>query len=273
MRGTRVEALEFDELGPRFDRRWMVARPDGKSVSQRDAPRLATVTARLEGDSLTLEADDRRLEPLALPVGASDERTRVRIHGAAMRGNVVSAEADAWISELLGARRRLVYMPPEDARATDPAFASGRRTSFTDGYPVLLAGQASLDELARRAGREIPVERFRPNVLATSARPHDEDRWRRFAVGGLVCEGVKLCARCRVTTIDQRSGALDGDREPLRSLARYRRIESLVYFGVYVVHECSGRIAAGDRIDVLESGLVPGAAVPTAPRRGALEAR
>lgn len=262
MRGTPVGSLDLDELGPRFDRRWMVARPDGQAVTQRDTPLLATVKARLDGDSLHLEATDRRTAPLAIPIGAAGERIRLRIHGAAIHGHVVSAEADAWISGVLGAERRLLHLSTEDARATDPAFAAGHRTSFTDGYPVLLASRASLEELARRAGRTIPIERFRPNLLVTSTRPHDEDHWRRFAVGGLVFRGVKLCARCSVTTVDQRSGALDADQEPLRSLALYRRIESLVYFGVNVVHEGQGRIAVGDDVEVLERGLVPSAAKP-----------
>ena len=263
MQGTPVDSLDLDELGPRFDRRWMVARPDGQMVSQRDTPLLATIEARLDGDSLHLEATGSRTVPLAIPIGAAGERRRLRIHGFAIHGHVVSAEADMWISEVLGAERHLLYLSPEDARPTDPAFAAGHRTSFTDGYPVLLASQASLEELARRAGRRIPIERFRPNLLVASPRPHDEDRWRRFAVGGLVFRGVKLCSRCSVTTVDQQRGALDADQEPLRSLSLYRRIESLVYFGVYVVHEGRGRIAVGDDIEVLERGVVPGAAKPT----------
>jgi len=51
-RGLDVKGLDFDQLGPRFDRRWMVVGPDGTFVSQRVAPRLATVRPSIDGDAL-----------------------------------------------------------------------------------------------------------------------------------------------------------------------------------------------------------------------------
>ena len=249
--------MEFDDLGPRFDRRWMVVRPDGHFASQRDTPRLATIHPRLQGDAVRLRADAMRT--LTLPIARLGDRLRVRIHGSGAQARTVSAAADAWISSVLGSEHRLVFVREEDARATDPAYAAGHRVGFADGYPALLVSEASVEELALRAGRAIPVERFRPNIVVNGAHPHDEDRWRRFAAGDLAFNGVKLCARCKVTTTDQETGARDPDREPLRTLALYRRIESLVYFGINVVHRGRGWIAVGDRIEVRERGIVPGA--------------
>ena len=256
-RATALRYMEFDALGPRWDRRWMVVRPDGGMVTQRDTPRLATVHPRLDGGALRLEAGG--MDPLALPPGSGGEPVPVTIHGTGAVGRAVSPDADAWLSAVLGRPARLVFMREEDARATDPAYAAGRRVSFADGFPALLVSERSVEELARRAGRDIPVARFRPNIVVTGAHPHDEDRWRRFAIGGLGFGGVKLCSRCKVTATDQRTGARDPDREPLRTLALYRRIESKVYFGVNVVHDRPGRIAVGDRVEVLERGIVPGA--------------
>ena len=256
-RATALESMEFDSLGPRWDRRWMVVRSDGGMVTQRDTPRLATVHPRLDGGALTLEAGG--MDPLALPGDRAGDPVAVTIHGKGAIGHAVSPAADAWLSAVLGRDARLVFMREEDARATDPAYAAGRRVSFADGFPALLVSEQSVEELARRGGREIPVERFRPNIVVSGAHPHDEDRWRRFTLGDMRFSGVKLCTRCKVTTTDQRTGARDPDREPLRTLALYRRIESAVYFGVNVVHDGVGRIAVGDRVEVLERGLIPGA--------------
>ena len=244
-------------MGPRWDRRWMVVRPDGGMVTQRDTPRLAVVHPHLDNGALRLEAEG--MDPLALPDTPGGDPVRVVIHGGAAAGCPVSPEADAWLSGVLGRDVRLVFMRDEDARSTDPAYAEGHRVSFADGFPALLVSERSVEELARRGGREIPVERFRPNIVVTGAHPHDEDQWRRFTVGGMGFGGVKLCTRCKVTTTDQRTGARDPDREPLRTLALYRRIESAVYFGVNVVHDGPGRISVGDRVEVLERGIIPGA--------------
>ena len=256
-RATELQSMEFDAMGPRFDRRWMVARPDGGMVTQRDTPRLATIHPHLDNGALRLEADG--MDPLALPATPAGDPVGVTIHGTRAVGCAVSPAADAWLSTVLGADRRLVFMRDEDARATDPAYAEGHRVSFADGFPALLVSERSVEELARRSGRDIPAERFRPNIVVTGAHPHDEDQWQRFTLGGLHFSGVKLCTRCEVTTTDQRTGVRDPGREPLRTLALYRRIESAVYFGVNVVHDRPGRIAVGDTVEVLERGIIPGA--------------
>ena len=256
-RATELQSMEFDAMGPRFDRRWMVVRPDGGMVTQRDTPRLATIHPRLDNGALRLEADG--MDPLALPATPAGDPVGVTIHGTGAVGCTVSHAADAWLSTVLGDDRRLVFMRDEDARATDPAYAEGHRVSFADGFPALLVSERSVEELARRGGRDIPAERFRPNIVVTGAHPHDEDQWQRFTLGGLDFSGVKLCTRCKVTTTDQRTGVRDPEREPLRTLALYRRIESAVCFGVNVVHDRPGRIAVGDRVKVLERGIIPGA--------------
>lgn len=256
-RATALKSMAFDAMGPRWDRRWMVIRPDGGMVTQRDTPGLAVIHPHMENGKLRLEADGR--DPLNLPADPVGDPVGVTIHGSGAVGCAVSPDADAWLSGVLRRDVRLVFMREEDARATDPAYAGGHQVSFADGFPALLVSERSVEELARRSRREIPAERFRPNIVVTGAHPHDEDRWQRFTLGGMGFSGVKLCTRCKVTTTDQRTGARDPDREPLRTLALYRRIESAVYFGVNVVHDGPGRISVGDRVEVLERGIIPGA--------------
>ena len=256
-RGSEVETLHFEEMGPRFDRRWMVVRPDGSFVTQRDTPRLATVRPTVETGSLTLEAPNA--PAIGLPLAPRGERLQANVWSSVVDVRTVSPAADAWLSSVLGSAHRLVFMSDEDVRHADPSYAEGHRISFADGYPALVVSQGSVDELARRVGRAIPVERFRPNIVVSGNRPHEEDFWKEFAIGTLPFRGVKLCARCKVTTTDQDSGILDPDQEPLRTLARYRRIENLVYFGVNAAHLATGRISLGDPIEVRQRGIVRGA--------------
>lgn len=256
-RGTDVETLHFEEMGPRFDRRWMVVRPDGSFVTQRDTPRLATIRPAVADDALTLEAPDT--PAIDLPLTPRGERLRATVWSSVVDVRTVSPAADAWLSSVLGSDHRLVFMGEGDIRHTDPAYADGHRVSFADGYPALIVSQGSVDELARRVGREIPVERFRPNIVVSGDRPHEEDFWKEFTIGALPFRGVKLCARCKVTTTDQETGIRDPAQEPLRTLASYRRIESLVYFGVNTVHLATGPISLGDPLEVRERGIVRGA--------------
>ncbi len=256
-RGCDVRALDFDEIGPRGDRRWMVVRPDGDFVSQRDTPALATITAELDAANLTLRAPN--VPSLTMSAAAAGRRMRVRVWSSSLEVNCAPPAADRWLETVLGAPRRLVRMGSDDLRPTDPEYAPGHRVSFADGYPALVVTRGSVNELSRRASRELPVERFRPNIVVAGARPHAEDFWRRLAIGELEFSGVKLCARCTVTTLDQETGDRDPGGEPLRTLARYRRIENLVYFGLNAVHQSAGRIRVGDSVRILDRGIVRGA--------------
>lgn len=255
--GFDVEEMAFDETGPRLDRRWMVVRPDGRFVSQRDAHELATVQAAVAGRDLVLTAPGA--DEVAVPVAPEGGRMRVQVWDSVLSVPAVSPAADAWLSDVLGAPRQLVHIGEDDVRPTDPAYAAGHRVGFADGFPALLVSRGSVEELARRAGREIPMERFRPNILVGGDEPHEEDGWRRFTIGEMDFGGVKLCTRCKVTTIDQKSGIRDRDREPLRTLATYRHLKDKVYFGVNVIHHGTGRIRTGDRVEPVEVGFVPGA--------------
>lgn len=255
--GIGVDALEFDATGPRFDRRWMVVRPDGGFLTQRDAPGLALVRPWLGADVLGLRGPDGGT--VELPIAFDGPAMPARVWGSEVDARTGPPAGDEWLSDLLDRRCRLVHLGEDAVRATDPAYAEGHRVGFADGYPVLVIGEGSVGELARRAGRPIPVDRFRPNIVVSGTRPHDEDAWRRFAVGALALQGVKLCARCKVTTIEQNRGTVDPDSEPLRTLALYRRIESHVYFGLNAVHLGTDTVRAGDAVEVLERGTIPGA--------------
>ena len=119
-------------------------------------------------------------------------------------------------------------------------------TMFADGYPILVANTASLDELnerlAARGHAPLPMNRFRPNVVIDGLDPFDEDHVGTIGVGGVVLRLVKPCTRCRVTTTDQATARVGV--EPLPTLGEFRMDRKLdgVTFGVNaVVVEGEGR--------------------------------
>lgn len=96
---------------------------------------------------------------------------------------------------------------------------------FSDGYPVLVLGEETLEDLNRRlvgAGAEpVPMDRFRPNVVVRGLGPGGEDPLGEIAWDQIRLRLVKPCARCRIVTIDQQTAEVG--LEPLRTLASYRR--------------------------------------------------
>jgi uncharacterized protein YcbX len=139
-------------------------------------------------------------------------------------------------------------MPDDSQRPTDPRYADNNITSLSDGYPFMMIGQASLDELNSHLESDLPMNRFRPNMVFTGGTPYQEDTINEFIISGIHFNGVKLCARCNVTTINQ-DDASKG-KEPLKTLARYRSKNKKIYFGQNVVHKGTGTIAVGDELSV-----------------------
>jgi uncharacterized protein YcbX len=124
-----------------------------------------------------------------------------------------------------------------------------RHTSLSDGAPILLIGQASLDDLNTRLEVALPMNRFRPNIVVVGSEPYAEDTWARVAVGEVLLEVAKPCARCVTTTVDQATGVQG--REPLRTLATFRRRDGGVMFGQNVTHHGPGTLRVGDELRVI----------------------
>jgi uncharacterized protein YcbX len=230
--GMELREHPVEARGLAGDRRFMLVDATGTFISQRTHPAMAPVrTGFVAGGGsptrLRLTHPDRPpLEVEAVP-GSHDAEGRPRarlpvtVWGDALEAVAPSAEADAWFSELLETPVRLVWQPDDAHRPTDPAYAPGGEVSLADGYPLLVVTEGSLEALNARLETPLPMDRFRPNVVVAGAEPYAEDRWRRVRLGPLAMAGVKRCARCSVTTVDQATGVRG--QEPLRTLATYRR--------------------------------------------------
>jgi uncharacterized protein YcbX len=164
----------------------------------------------------------------------------------------VVPEGEEWFSDFLGQACHLLFIPHQVHRAVDPVFAPGHRTAFTDGYPILVATEASLEDLNGRLDRPSSMLRFRPNLIIGGARPWEEDEWRRMEVGEAEIHLVKPCARCAVPAVDPETGV--AGKEPLRTLAAFRRWEGKSYFGQNGVFRRTGSFRVGQRVDIVEMG-------------------
>ena len=92
----------------------------------------------------------------------------------------------------------------------------------------------------------LPMRRFRPSVVVDTEIPFEEDRWTRLRIGTVAFRVVKRCDRCVLTTIDP--DTLESGKEPIRTLARHRRSDGKVWFGVNLVPDGVGTISVGDDV-------------------------
>lgn len=221
------------------DREWMLVTREGQFLTQREYPRMALVTPRIDGDAVEVSAPG--MPPLRLPLAHDSALPGITVQiwdhsvQAADCGDAVAG----WFADAIGGACRLVRFPPGVHRPTSTKWTGGvpAETRFADGYPILLIGQASLDDLNAKldaAGRApLPMNRFRPNLVVDGIEAFEEDYVESFTADSLALRPVKPCARCPIPAIDQATGIPGPD--PLDILQTYRanpRMEGAVCMGM-----------------------------------------
>ncbi|CAN5803924.1 MOSC domain-containing protein [soil metagenome] len=250
--GVAWTKAEVGVRGLEYDRRFMVVDRAGKLATQRTVPRLAGVQADRTSTHLYVTGED--LPKLTVPIQENYGTTwGVRLWGDAMAAETVSEEASAWFSRYLGGDYQLVFMPDTTFRPMNEQFPD-TALSFVDGNPFHLVSEASLTDLNRRLDTPVPMDRFRPNLVVNGCAAYEEDTWKRVRIGSLLLIGAGPTARCMMIGVDQKNA--EWHKEPLKTLAAYRRVGREVHFGRHFVHTfLSGEercLHLGNQVEVLE---------------------
>lgn len=255
LKGVAHSSLQLTAMGPSNDRRYMLVNARGKFVSQRQVPQMTLISAELSGEDLLLS----RVGENFLRVSDNDrggEKIEVLVWNDYVQVQDCGDQAAQWLSECLKQQVRLVYMPDTTHRAVDPAYAnSGDTVSFADGFPLLLVSEASLEKLNSRLASStlassITIDRFRPNLVISGCKPHEEDQWKNIRIGTEIFDVVKPCARCVIPSIDP----LTAEKNPqiIKELSQYRRgTDKKIYFGQNLIHRSQGQLNIGDEVEVL----------------------
>lgn len=265
VKSTAIRPLAAAEVLPAGlvdDRCWMVVDHRGGLVSAREVPALFHVTADTPvtdpalGSDLRLRAPARPDLLLDHPAGTP---VPVRLFGTDLEAVPAGDEADSWLQRALGRPDlRLVWCDDPTRRRLNPTYArNGEHTAFADSFPVTLASETSLRQLddwmvetaldhGEEPGEPLPIQRFRANLVVDGAEPFAEDRWSTVRVGRVRFRVAKPAGRCVMTTVDPET--LRSGREPIRTLARYRRAGTRTLFAVHLVPETSGTVYVGDPV-------------------------
>ncbi|MGV3642091.1 MAG: MOSC domain-containing protein [Adhaeribacter sp.] len=251
--GIALEKAVVEERGLQHDRRWMLVDEQGLFMSQRTFAAMALLQVELVTGGLQVRHKQHAgLPPFHIPFEPEcGNPLTVQVWDDSCQALEVSAEANTWFSEALNRNCRLVYMPEESRRQVDLEYARpGEITSFSDAFPLLMIGEASLANLNSKLSQPLPMNRFRPNLVFSGGPPFAEDTWRDFSIGAASFKAVKPCARCVMTTIDQQTA--QKSPEPLRTLGTYRQQGHKILFGQNVLPLKPGHsLALGDQITIL----------------------
>jgi hypothetical protein len=236
-----VDQATLIDTGFEFDREWMVVDRHGEFASQRELPRMALVQPTLRAEDMVLRAPG--MLALHLRLDAVESACRVRVWDDEVDAFDMGDLAAQWFSDFLGQPLRLARFDPDAMRLASARWTGAikARTAFADGFPLLVASTASLEELNRRmaAGGHaaVTMQRFRPNVVLDGiADAHGEDFIDTLEIespdGPVQLKIVKPCARCSIPDVDPLTAATGhavGDT--LRGYRADARMDGALTFG------------------------------------------
>lgn len=138
-------------------------------------------------------------------------------------------------------------LPLSDITRARPTFVVRADRGMTDS-PLLcvsVLNLASLDQLSRRTGRSLALERFRGNIWIEGCAPWDEFGWigREIQVGAARLAIRERITRCKATTVDPLTGRPDAD-----TLGALEANWGHTEFGVYAEVLKGGDVVLGDEV-------------------------
>ena len=187
-RGVPLDSARITATGFEHDREWMIVKPDGRFITQREEPRLALIETALTGDGLQLRAAGQ--DALLVPFAAAEAQVEVTIWRDQCAAFDVGAAAAEWLSAFLHQPLRLVRFDARRQRRSDTQWTRGAEAlnQFSDAFPWLLISQASLDDLNSRLPTPLPMNRFRPNIVIDGVAPYAEDTAAEIVMGRVILQ-------------------------------------------------------------------------------------
>ncbi|WP_251877059.1 MOSC N-terminal beta barrel domain-containing protein [Achromobacter sp. Marseille-Q4954] len=269
--GIALNESSIDRAGLAHDRRWMLIGADGQFMTQRQWPAMALIRTALTADTLRLSAPGMPDLDVALDgSGLEQEAQSVAVWSDTTSGRRESAAAGQWFSDFLKTPCRLYKVDAAAQRNAKPdwvsrwldahpdlaePFAGQHCFGFADGFPLLVANQASLDDLNARLQAKgvapVPMDRFRPNIVVQGEwEAFEEDHTAMIEAAGVKMAFVKPCTRCSIPDIDQNTA--QQYEEPGRTLAGYRNLEIGVVFGQNAILDApaGARLKVGDEVGI-----------------------
>ena len=250
--GIEVSSWPVGSRGLVHDRKWMLIDSDHKFLSQRRLAKMALIKTKIEGNTLILSTASSG--SISLPLNPQDgDDIDTTIWKNQCLAKTVSIEADQWLSEFLGIECQLVYHPDDRVRPVDPNYAEATdQVGFADGFPFLITSDASLASLNQEMNLQLPMQRFRPNLVISGGERYEEDSWREIMINDIHFRLPKPCSRCPVPAIDTETA--ESGKEPLKTLNRLRRWNNRVFFGQNALHDKTGELSVGQSISIVKSG-------------------
>ncbi|KAL9637488.1 MAG: hypothetical protein Q9164_002159 [Protoblastenia rupestris] len=278
---------DIREEGLAWDREWcLVHKGTRKALSQKGYPEMALLRPRIDLKAGLLRVRHQELSRASLPheitVPLSEDPTvyerynsdtcqpASQVCGEDILLRIYASKAIAeFLSAVVGTPCTLARFP-----VTTPGLSSrhskahlaplgahgvSRSILLSNESPILTISRSSLNRLNEHIkltdGKAAHASVFRANIVlaedpATSPgfeQPYAEDRWQSLRIGnGVVLDVLGGCRRCQMVCVDQNTS--EKNEEPFVTLAKTRRKQGKVFFGIHTALASSPKGRASMRV-------------------------
>jgi len=231
---------------------------------------MSTIKVEIDLEKDLLKINTEGNYPLQLPLSYTEKNDSLqkvchsRVCGYNCTTYKYGQNISEWFSKYLGVQVHLVRVSETDTRhikykdehlLPSTTMQNGEqqnlnnsenyqysKVAFANESQYLLVSKSSLESLIEKIPNQdahnVLIDRFRGNFIINGSEPYVEDSWCKIAIHDQIFEIVKLCSRCQMVNIDQKTGTQGN--EPLRTLAACRRNEKgQILFGILLVHNSS----------------------------------
>lgn len=245
--GIALDEVALTSRGFRHDREWMLVDSNNRFISQREIPELAKFIPCIENNLLKVSYDQTCI---SIDLNYKPElKLNTTVWDDTVYAETQDPKVNQWFSTHLKTSVRLVRKTKENPRGVKNH--PDTNINFADGSQFLIIGEASLHDLNSRLDQDIPINRFRPNIVVNTSNPYAEDEWNEISIGRHHFISTKLCSRCIIINTDQHTSKVY--KEPLKTLSTYRKWNNKVYFGQFLklTSDVLGSLKLGSEVQVI----------------------
>lgn len=232
-----------------YDRTWMLVDENFHFITQREIAELSLFSVDVDKAAVYISRNEESINWETDAYEKKEFITKVWDDDAIV--HKIPGMAHQFFSDLL---QRKVYIVRQSHKNARQHFAKtidkNIPVSLADGYPYLALGSKSVENLNQMLPSPITYHRFRPNLVIETLSPHEEDGWKKISSEEVEFINIKPCARCQIINIDQSTA--EQSKDPLKTLASYRKVDNKVLFGTNMICSREGSIHQGGTLHIKE---------------------
>lgn len=246
-KGINISSSTVLYTGFEFDRSFGVLNINNEILTARKNVYLLSISTIINEETLILSHPKSK----SLEIDLKKENTnsiQISLFKKETMGKLIdNPKLNNWLSNILEEPCKLVQVDTENLRTSDSKTIN-HSIYYSDCFPIHLVTTASIKDLNSKLETKITDNRYRPNILISGTKPYEEESWKSITIGNCEFEVIMPAERCSLITINPSSLNIDKHQEPLRTLAKNRRGNKKVNFGMYLIPKKIGVIKKGDSI-------------------------